>query len=86
MARLLTASDVAAKLAVSLSTFRRRLPEMEADGFPSSCPPFKGRWAEDAIDAWINRERGGRPAANDAAPPALADNDLRETLKRRARG
>lgn len=88
MARLLTSRQVADKLAISLSSFRRHLPAMQADGFPGDCPPFKGRWSEDAIDAWINRGGGGgsMPAANDAAPPGLADNDLRETLKRRARG
>lgn len=86
MSRLLTAIDVARKLAVSRATFARRRHEMEAAGFPPPCPPFIGRWSERQVDDWINRGGSTAPQADPANDHAPSGTNWADKLARRARG
>jgi hypothetical protein len=83
--QLLTMADLAQIFRVRPDTIYRRLPKLQADGFP---PPVWGRlWDPRAVDRWL-RERQGRPAAPAATPAAPeaapADADRARRLSERA--
>lgn len=90
MARLIKTPAVAAKLSLSVETFYRRRAKLRAAGFPDAVAPFRDRWSEEAVTAWINRAQpnpgDGADRADADAPPA--DDDLTtwaQTLRDRAR-
>jgi predicted DNA-binding transcriptional regulator AlpA len=88
MARLIRTPDVAAKLGLSVEVFYRRRAQLAQAGFPPPCAPFRNRWSEAVVDAWINRASAPAATADrepDRAPP---DNDITawsKTLSERAR-
>lgn len=52
MSDWLTKQELRGWLGMSPSTFRRRLPELQAEGFPQ---PRAGRWYLPALDDWARR-------------------------------
>lgn len=85
MDRLLRTPEVAERLGLSVEAFYRRRRSLEAAGFPAPKPPFKSRWADSAVTAWIS---AGTAASPVAVPSAPSDDDAdawTALLKQRAR-
>jgi len=72
MDRLLRTPEVAERLGLSVEAFYRRRRSLEAAGFPPPKAPFKSRWADSAVTAWISAATAAPFAA---VPPAPSDDD-----------
>lgn len=89
MDRLLRTPEVAERLGLSVEAFYRRRRSLEAAGFPPPKPPFKSRWADSAVSAWISAGTAPSLAASPAAVPSAPSDDDADAwtalLKQRAR-
>jgi predicted DNA-binding transcriptional regulator AlpA len=80
--RLLTLSDIAAQLGVSLPALYRRMSLLRAQGFPRPLPGLGRRYDPAAVAAWIARASAPVPpaplaTAPDAIEPWQAELDRR---------